>query len=273
MLPSSPAAGVRAGSAFLLDQGQEIAEPGGELVGGPLEGRALFLLVAGHRGRIGDAPVDPLRIAGEDGAGFAGVVADRHHVVEALPPELVHVLGAMLTDVEAAFRHLADCHRMDPRHFRACARGLHPVPADLPEDGFRHLRPGAVVRAQEEDADAPGRLRRHPVRRAGGFPGEPGMEALAGGEVEMTQAFEVEAVIDVPAIGGAPALGDQGLGSKLTQVIGDEVGRLAHSFHELLDPAVAPGQGLDEAPAQLVGQEFEDGGGLGQDRGRHDASI
>jgi hypothetical protein len=35
-------------------------------------------------------------------------------------------------------------------------------------------------------------------------------------------------------------------------MVGDEVVRFAHESHQLLDPAVTPGQRFDQPPAQLM---------------------
>jgi hypothetical protein len=129
------------------------------------------------------------------------------------------------------------------------------------------------VGAKEEDADATARL------DGAGLPGSVGailecrMEALAGGEIEMLDTVEIQAVIDVSAIGRAAALRDERLVPKLAKMVGDEVRRLAHELDELLDPAVAPGERLHELPAQLMRQELEEREGLGKSHRRHDRAI
>ncbi len=54
-----------------------------------------------RRGRVVEPPVDRLAGAGEHGAGFAGLVADRDHVVEVLPEEFGDRLRRGPGDVDA----------------------------------------------------------------------------------------------------------------------------------------------------------------------------
>ena len=58
--------------------------------------------------------------AGELGADLAHAVAERDHVVEALPGELVQVLGAPASDVDAALAHHA--HRVGMQRLGVAAR-------------------------------------------------------------------------------------------------------------------------------------------------------
>ena len=65
----------------------------GELGGGPLEGGERFLVTSGIGGGVGNAPVDDSGVARKLGADLAHTVTQADHVVEALPCELVEVLG------------------------------------------------------------------------------------------------------------------------------------------------------------------------------------
>jgi hypothetical protein len=66
-----------------------------------LEGGVAGLVGVAGRGRVGDAPVDPPRLVAELGAGLAGLVAQRDHVVEPAAGKGVQVLGGPVGDVDA----------------------------------------------------------------------------------------------------------------------------------------------------------------------------
>jgi hypothetical protein len=67
------------------------------------------------------------------------------------------------------------------------------------------------------------------------------VETLARREVQAFEAVEIQAVVHVPAIGGAAPFRDERLVPQPAEMVGDEVVRLAHESHQLLDPAVTPG--------------------------------
>ena len=66
-----------------------------------LERGVAELLVVIHGGRVGNAPVGPLRVAGELRAYLAGPVAQGDHVAEPATGEGVHVPGSLVGDVDA----------------------------------------------------------------------------------------------------------------------------------------------------------------------------
>src|SRR5918994_2810818 len=78
----------------MLDQLEQKGNPGGELIGGALESGVALLVTSALARRVGDAPVDQVRLTGKLGADLPHAVAEADHVVEALPCELAEVLGA-----------------------------------------------------------------------------------------------------------------------------------------------------------------------------------
>ena len=88
---------------------------------------------------------------GEDGARFAGVVADGDHIIELSPMNSFRCFDRWPPTSIPRSAISADGERMDPRDLGAGARGLVPVAAELAENRLRHLRAGAVVGAEEED--------------------------------------------------------------------------------------------------------------------------
>jgi hypothetical protein len=59
------------------------------------------VVVVIHGGRVGNAPVGPLRVTGELRARLAGPVAQGDHVAEPATGDGVHVLGSLVGDVDA----------------------------------------------------------------------------------------------------------------------------------------------------------------------------
>ena len=114
--------------------------------------------------RVGDAPVDQLRMAGELRADLADPVAQRDHVAEPLPGELLQVLGPAPADVDAVLAH--DPHRLRMQRLGTAARAgrLDRAPGQLSEQRLGHLRAGAVPGAEEQ----------HPGPRPGGAPARAG---------------------------------------------------------------------------------------------------
>src|SRR5690606_26830303 len=104
------------------------------------------------------------------------------------------------------------------------------------DERFGDLRTRAVARAEEEQA-RPTTARLHLASR---WPRrEPGMEEATGVTEQVPTAGQVRPVIDVSAVGGAAAPGDEAGASELGQVIGDDVLRLCHQLHEFADSAIA----------------------------------
>jgi hypothetical protein len=99
------------------------------------------------------------------------------------------------------------------------------------------------------------------------------MEALTCREVQALEAFEVQAVVDVPAIRGTAAFRDESLVPQASKMVGDEVVGLTHKSNELLDPAVTPGQSLNQTPPQLVRQELQERRRIDQRCGRHCGNL
>lgn len=83
------------------------------------------------------------------------------------------------------------------------------------------------------------------------------MQRLACREIEIAQAVEIEAVVDVSAVGGAAPLGDQPGISQPAQVVTDQVERLTEHLHQLVHPIVAARKRRKGPPAHIVGQYFQ----------------
>ena len=98
--------------------------------------------------------MEAFRGSGEDRTGLGGVVADGDHGIEALAAELVEVLGALAGDVDPPPGHLGRGERVDARGLGAGARRFVTLAAERAEDRLGHLRAGAVVGAEEQDAVA-----------------------------------------------------------------------------------------------------------------------
>src|SRR5262249_56202320 len=89
-----------------------------------------------------------------------------------------------------------------------------------------------------------------------------GMEGRARIGEQAAVVLEVEAVVAVAAVERALARDDDARRAQLAQVVGDEWLRLAQRRHELTDAAIAPGELVQQQPADRVPGELEDLGWL-----------
>src|SRR6478752_3711036 len=107
-------------------------------MGGVLEGMVLLLLALDGC-RIGETPMDLLRVAREQRTTFPHTVAHGNNIVEPLVLVLVHMLGALPAHV---YTHpLHHTHRVGVYLGRRCARAinLYAIATQVPHDGLRHL--------------------------------------------------------------------------------------------------------------------------------------
>jgi hypothetical protein len=176
-----------------------------------------------------------LRVPRKGRAGFARAIAHSHDAVEMDPLELAEVFRVLGLDVDAVLRHGGDRQRMNGLGWLgAGAPGLDPGAAQVTEKALRHLGAGAVVGADEEDARRRPALRPHRrPRRPIPFQGR--MQFAPGVREQIREPIEVELVVDVTRVGGAPALADEGLLTEPAEVVGDQVRGLAKPRDELLD--------------------------------------
>ena len=86
-------------------------------------------------------------VSEEHRATLFGVIADCQHVVEVLPRELIHVLGAVRPNVDARFLHNGYRLRANAPGFCASAFHHEPVPVVVAQQPFRHLRPRGIAGA------------------------------------------------------------------------------------------------------------------------------
>lgn len=77
------------------------------------EGGETRFLAAFDRSGVGEAPMDALGRAGEDRAGFRGVVTDGDHVVKGLLAKLAQVLRAMRANIDPLLVHRLYCQGVD----------------------------------------------------------------------------------------------------------------------------------------------------------------
>ena len=205
-----------------------------------LESGVAGLVAVAGRGRVGNAPVGPLRVARELGARLAGPVAQGDHVVEPATGEGVEVPGSLVGDVDAERDHAVRAPRW------GAGRGLGRLPALVDSRGRR--RGGAAVPRRSVNARccrctrtarATGRDRRGRTGasawcrdlRSAGCSAAP----LVGQRVGA--AVQVEVVVAVPAVEAAATCGDQPAVSQQSQVVGDQVLRFARPA----PPARGPG--------------------------------
>ena len=208
-------------------------------------------------GRVGDAPVDQLRMAGELRADLANPVAQRDHVAEPLPGELLQVLGPVPADVDAVLAHHP--HRLRVQWLGTAARPGHldRASGQLPEQRLGHLRATTVPGASEQHPSP------HPVGPGGlalqlGPGTEPRMKGQPGLGQPLAAAGQLDAVVGVPAVGRTAARRHQAARAELAQVVGDQALRLAQPPRQLADLAIGAGQLGQQPPAQrMAGQPQE----------------
>ncbi len=132
----------------------------------------LLVGAAGGR-RVGDAPVDVAGMAGELRAHLAHPVAQRDHLVEGSAANTLEVPGrcaAMSIPASRITRTALGCSGLGRLPaLRACTR----PPEGVRASASRHLRPGAVAGAQEQQP------RRRRVSGAAGNAGGGGLQAQA----------------------------------------------------------------------------------------------
>ena len=185
-----------------------------ELVRGAHERRVAVVL----GGRIRNAPVRHRRWPWEVGADLAHAIAQADHMVEPLPDELLQVLGATALDVEAAFAHHLHGGRVQRLGMAAGADHLHPDAADAAGGWPRPSGTGSCCRSQEQHPDP--RRTAEPGRAAAAGPGRrPGCSVAAGVGEPLAARDQIEAVVGVAPVRGAPPHGHQPAATQLAQVV------------------------------------------------------
>lgn len=94
----------------------------------------------------------PVARARKDRAGFRGIVTDGDHLIKWNCEELIECLGLLGADIDANFLHHCDCFRPDCSLDRTGTGDIECGAAEGAEQPLRHLRAGAVVRADEKHA-------------------------------------------------------------------------------------------------------------------------
>src|SRR5579862_1155146 len=125
--------------------------------------------------------------AGEDGTALLRAIADRDHVVEALPTKFVHVLGPLRRDVDADFAHHGNRLGADDARLRPGALDGEGGSGVVTEQPLGHLAAGRVSRAEDQDA------------RRGDHAQHPGAQHDAGFDARMN------ALMNLPSTCGAIA--------------------------------------------------------------------
>ena len=125
----------------LVPDGPECIEPG--------------FLRAGDARRIGESPVDTVRLPEEGGADLLGAEGD--HGVDGPGVDGIQPLGSVTGDVDADFVEDPDRLRADGRGERSGRRYLHPLRGERTGDPFGHLAAGRVRDAKEQDVPRPHR--------------------------------------------------------------------------------------------------------------------
>lgn len=132
--------------------GGEVMEVGADLVADLAEGGEAVFFGAGDGGGVREVVVEAVGVAGVDGAGLLGVVADGEDVVEGLVGELVDGFGAVAGKVDAKFGHDADGFRPDEGGSGPGAFDREDVAVVMTEEALGHLAAGGVRGAEDEDA-------------------------------------------------------------------------------------------------------------------------
>ena len=149
--------------------------------------------------RIGNAPVDGLRVAGELGTHLAHAIAQTDDEVEALRREFLQMFGAATAEIDAALAHDADRLRVERLGVAAGAVYLNCSMRKMLQQAFGHLRPRAIAGAQKQHSHG------CPVSRAALDPrwrqAQPWMEQPASGSQQLTATGEVHTVVRVARIG------------------------------------------------------------------------
>lgn len=116
-----------------------------------------FVVGHGHFGEargIVEGFVDDFGFAGEDGAGFLGVVAHGDYVVELDVAETLDGLGAVLRDIDAGHAHDFDGDAVESVGFGSGGVGFEGIGFEVAGPAFGHLTSAGISRAEEEDFDA-----------------------------------------------------------------------------------------------------------------------
>lgn len=92
------------------------------------------------------------RGGGEDGAMLLRVVADREDVVERLAREFIHVLRALVADVNAELSHYSDGFRANRLGICAGAENFKAITGVVAQKAFGHLAACGIAGAEDEDA-------------------------------------------------------------------------------------------------------------------------
>jgi hypothetical protein len=97
------------------------------------------------------------------------------------------------------------------------AEGDNVFTAEVPHDSFSHLRAGAVVSTEEEDAGWWTNPRRIAIRAIPDA--QDGVKRRTSGEIARPEQIEIETIVDIAAIGRAPSFSHQMLIPELLEMV------------------------------------------------------
>lgn len=131
---------------------EELAKMGFQGVADPAERGEFPFSSSGRGAGIGDAPVNPARRAGKDGAALGGGIADRYHRIKALAVEFGDGFRALARDVDANLAHRLDGQRTHTNGFGSGTVNFVSISAKMTEQAFSHLAAHGVAGAKDEDS-------------------------------------------------------------------------------------------------------------------------
>jgi hypothetical protein len=125
-----------------------------KLIANAPKSRQPILVGSLHSGGVIETPMDAQGVGGENGAALSGLVADGNHKVKRLPGELVHRFRPLAGDINPDFTHCGDGFRANGARLCAGARNLKRSASIVPKQPFRHLAPGRISGAEDQNSHA-----------------------------------------------------------------------------------------------------------------------
>jgi hypothetical protein len=181
-----------------------------------------FLCSLDQRG-IRKAPVDALRVVGENRADLTHAITHRHHGVKVLASEEINMFGYGPAHVDPDSLHDSPGQWMNlSGRLAACAGCLYLSLAHLPQERLRHLGTRTILRAEKEHTQfgmGHGlRSSKSRIRQSDGR-----MKLQGGSLIERLNVCQIQAVVTGSFVGAAASFRHKPAFAQLAEMVGDQI--------------------------------------------------
>jgi hypothetical protein len=137
--------------ALVAETGGVCHEDHADIVPYSTEYSDAFLFGPGCVGRVIEPPMVAVYLPGEHRTRLIGIATNRDNGLDLAAEKIVHVLGAMVRDIDTDFTHDPDGHRVDVTgRVRSGALDVEQVARGLTKNAFRQVAAAGVAGAEDK---------------------------------------------------------------------------------------------------------------------------